>query len=310
MFNRILFRYLPQFWSRCCFKCIAHSLKSKLRTVFRSCLNLISLTKSRLFTKLRSYINLKSHYKYGISYLHLRLSLKSGLCCKNNRRNGICYHKISRKGSTHRYNKGGILIEFAFSIPILIILLFFASDHYRLFELQDKLKASAYLAASMLQQIRNTKSDKQLTQNDLARIAYASCLNLFHTNSMFKPWPLGMYFAIDFWWVKRISENNYRLQTGWGTTASGNSPNGMTKNIGDRNAQTFEGVKGIHPDMLCDKDGEEKLMIDCSYRKVNFNKSKLGFFIITPQSSYASNYLFRYTLVITPKPGLFPGKYE
>ncbi|MBQ7673933.1 MAG: hypothetical protein IJT36_05345 [Alphaproteobacteria bacterium] len=69
----------------------------------------------------------------------------------------------------------------------MIILILFACDHYHIHELQNKLKAPAYLAASIVQ-IANTRTDKQLTLNDLVRITYASCLNLFHTNTMFTPW--------------------------------------------------------------------------------------------------------------------------
>ena len=47
------------------------------------------------------------------------------------------------------------------------------------------------------------------------------------------------------------------------------------------------------------------------YRMLLYNKSKLGFFILEPQlkkSWDVSNNLFLYSLIITPKPGLFPGK--
>ena len=37
----------------------------------------------------------------------------------------------------------------------------------------------------MIQQIKNNKTDKQLTQNDLKRITCVSCLNFFHTNNLF-----------------------------------------------------------------------------------------------------------------------------
>ena len=91
-------------------------------------------------------------------------------------------------------HSGGILIEFAFSIPILIILLLFACKHYRFFELRDKLKASTYLVANMIQQITNTKVDKQI----LNRIAYASCLNLFHINFRFYALSFGNMYAMSY----------------------------------------------------------------------------------------------------------------
>ena len=111
-------------------------------------------------------------------------------------------HRIMHHHTTasHKryYHHGGILIEFAFSIPIIILLLLFVNDHYRFYELRNKIKSSAYLAASMLQQLGNTRTDKQLTSSNLSRISYVSCLNFFHTNTMFKPWSLGIYYVVSF----------------------------------------------------------------------------------------------------------------
>lgn len=206
----------------------------------------------------------------------------------------------------HNSYSGGILIEFAFSIPILILLLFFTSDHYRIYELKDKLRASAYLTATMIQQLSNTRENKQLTHTDLARIAYASCLNLFHTNSMFYPWPLGIFFAIDYTWVKRIDSDKYYVKKSWATTQSGNSPSNMTKSTGNAWATTnMSSVELTHSDLICHKDGDERLLIECFYRPNDFNKTKFGLFIIDPKFD---NYKFVYRLVITPKPGLFPVK--
>ena len=209
---------------------------------------------------------------------------------------GLCFYKR---------HKGGILIEFTFSIPVCIILLFFVNDHYRIYELKNKLKSSAYLAASMVQQLGNTRTNKQLTHKDLARISYASCLNLFHTNSMFSPYPLGIYFAIDYDWVKKIEANKYQHKQCWGTT-SGTSPQNMSNSSGNAiSTKTEEKIEAIHSDLVCNGIGEEKLLISCYYRKVggSFNKSKLGLFIMDPQFGA---YDFKYKIIITPKPGLFP----
>ncbi|MBQ7672934.1 MAG: hypothetical protein IJT36_00135 [Alphaproteobacteria bacterium] len=191
----------------------------------------------------------------------------------------------------------------------MISLLFFVCDHYRYYELKNKVKSSAYLAASIVQQISNTRTDKQLTQNDLARISYASCLNFFHTNSMFSPWPFGVYFAIDYEYVKRINSNSYQHQHCYGTTPMTGTPvlGGMNKHCDSIQTKTLTQIADIHPDLICNKDGEERLLISCSYRKKgHFKKSLLGFFILEPVGSR----LFAYKIVITPKPGLFPGRNE
>ena len=216
---------------------------------------------------------------------------------------------------------GGILIEFAFSIPILISLLFFACDHYRFYELHDKVKTSTYLAASMVQQIGNARSNKQLTSKDFSMISYASCLNFFHTNTMFNPWPFGIYIAIDYYYVKRLSKNEYQYQQCWGTSSKGNSPLNMTQNCENLKTISLDDVKDLHTDLVCNKDGEERVLIECCYRRVvGFHKSRLGFFLLEPKSksgrhgpkdssnSWNIYNFFVYQLVITPKPGLFPAK--
>ena len=215
----------------------------------------------------------------------------------------------------YRFHKGGILIEFTFSIPVCITLLFFVSDHYRFYEMQNKLKSSAYLAASMLQQIGNTKTDKQLTKKDFANIAYASCLNFFHTNSMFRPWPFGVYYVLACYWVKRINSNSYQWQHCYGTTSTnGTSPAEMNQKCKDIETKTLSQIETAYPDLVCSKDGDERVLIEVIYRKTSgFDKKKLGFFILEPKVSKPaldnnSNNAFIFYLVITPKPGLFPGK--
>ena len=217
-------------------------------------------------------------------------------------------------------NNGGILIEFTFSIPVCISLLFFVNDHYRFYELKSKIRTSAYLAASMLQQLGNTRTDKQLSINDICRIAFASCLNLFHTNVMFKPHPFGIYYLAYFYYVKRISSDNYQYQTFWTTTGnSGLDSNILTdrtnKSVGKIAKRSQLQIEAIHPDLVCQNDGEERLLIECWYNKVSgFSKSKLGLFILEPNFGTAGianrngRGNFSYSLVITSKPALFPVK--
>ena len=160
-------------------------------------------------------------------------------------------------------HSGGILIEFAFSIPILIILLLFACDHYRFYELKDKVKSSTYLAASMIQQLGNTRTDKQLTIDDFARITYASGLNFFHTDTMFSH-VFGIYYLMYFFYVKRDSENSYQFQSGYTTTSLKQSENTLLsrlKRFADKTAtgKTKSYIESIHSDLVCEKDGEERV---------------------------------------------------
>ena len=222
-------------------------------------------------------------------------------------------HRVLRFCKRH---KGGVLIEFTFSIPVCIALLFFVSDHYRFYELKNKLKSSAYLAASLIQQLKNNSATKQLASDDMARIVYASCLNFFHTLTMFRPYPFGIYYLARFYYVKKISNGNYQYQHILITTGKGGNPhpvNAMSCSIGSVETKTPAQVEEIHQDLVCYNSGEERLFIKCWYNNPNaniypYNKSKLGLFLLEPKFGEDGNFV--YQLVITPKPGLFPVKNE
>ena len=169
----------------------------------------------------------------------------------------------------------------------------------------------------MVQQLGNTRNTKQLTKQDLNRITYASCLNLFHTNSMFYPWPLGIYYLARFHYVKRENGNSYKYYY-WECSTGSNAQTvneGMwsSANLNPVNKSSNE-IKELHPDLISQNNGDERLLIICFYgctKRTYFAKSKLGFFMLEPSwsnSKDGNNYYgnFVYKLVITPKPGLFP----
>ena len=173
----------------------------------------------------------------------------------------------------------------------------------------------------MIQQLTNTRTDKQLTKSDLSRIAYACGLNFFHNNSMFNPWPLGLFLCMNTWWVKRINSNSYQYQLSWISTSNhASSPNNMFYGIGNIEAMTKEQLiaelkekligynKYQHSDLFCEKDGDERVLIEIHYRKINFDKRKLGLFILEPKAFDIYGTAFFYQLIIAPKPGLFPAQ--
>ena len=169
----------------------------------------------------------------------------------------------------------------------------------------------------MLQHITNNRTDKQLTKKDFANIGYASCLNFFHTNTMFTPWPFGVYYVLACYWVKRVNSNSYQWQHCYGTTSPfKTSPAGMNQNCKSIVTKSLSEIESAHPDLVCNKDGKERVLIEVIYRKaIGFDKKKLGFFFLEPKVSKLalddnSNNAFIYYLVITPKPELFPGRNE
>lgn len=132
---------------------------------------------------------------------------------------------------------------------------------------------------------------------------------------MFNPWPLGIAYIMAMVYVKRLSSNNYQVQVALSHTFDGRSPSKMLciSALKDNISQAM--VRTANPDLVCNNDGEEKLLIRCEYSKKDIKK--LGFLIMKPK-----DYIVRYChsiqtssiifddnkVVITPKPGLFPAK--
>ena len=166
----------------------------------------------------------------------------------------------------------------------------------------------------MVQHVTNKRTDKHLTKKDIARITHASGLNFFHTNTMYVPHPFGIYYLVDFFYVKRISSDSYQFQEVWGSTVSAKT----LKDTGHATSvttKTLAQIQAMCPDVVCDKDGEERVLVEVNYRSTTadaskFDKSKLGFFLLKPKGIKGTdgydNSLFLYKLVIVPKPGLFP----
>ncbi|MBQ7674518.1 MAG: hypothetical protein IJT36_08455 [Alphaproteobacteria bacterium] len=168
----------------------------------------------------------------------------------------------------------------------------------------------------MVQHISNNRTNKQITYGDIARITYASCLNFFNNNNMFDPHPLGIYYVIDYHWIKRTNNDEYQHQNVWaGSVKAGSAattPKGMYYGGGSIITRNTSYIQKLHPSLVCDKNGDERVLIKCCYRKTaNFDKKRLGFFLLQPREETfitGSKHLFVYYIVITPKPGLFPVK--
>lgn len=127
---------------------------------------------------------------------------------------------------------------------------------------------------------------------------------------MFSPHPFGIYYVTHFYYVKRVDSNTYQFQNNYGTSYSATSPSKMG-NAGDTETKALAQIEEIDKGLICDRNGEERVLIECYLRKQQtFNKQKLGLFVLDPPTKRTidgmSNNFFVYRFVIIPKPGLFP----
>ena len=103
---------------------------------------------------------------------------------------------------------------------------------------------------------------------------------------MFKPWSFGIYYAVHFVWVKRLNDNSYQFQRCWGTSSRGTSPSEMYQTCLDVTTLTRAEIEQINTNLICDKNEDERVLIENYYRKASsFNKKKLGFFLLEPKTT-------------------------
>ncbi len=157
-------------------------------------------------------------------------------------------------------NAGAILIEFAFSIPVLIAILYFILDGPNLRLYQLKLKNSAYLAVNMIQNIKSSlqgdairppsqrqeetdigsmrmtgsmyqsiqKFRKYVNELELAAITFAAFANIYRSNLMLQDstghYPLGHYGHIYLWCIQGNGDGTASVQWVWASGSPGKTP--------------------------------------------------------------------------------------
>ena len=166
--------------------------------------------------------------------------------------------------------------------------------------------------ASMIQQISNTRSNKQINTENLSFITHASCFNLFDTKSF------GIMMKVCLFYVKKVGDDSYTYQAiSFGTADPFGTNVDQLANVGATRTQNYSAMITKCPsldrtDMFIENVGDEKLLIECFYHpSASYSKNKLGFIILSPEFGSISRYKsnrgnFAYRLVIIPKPGLFP----
>lgn len=82
-----------------------------------------------------------------------------------------------------RKNIGAILIEFAFAVPVFLILVYYVHDLPRMKLMQRKMQFVAYESAAILQNIARQKN--RITKNDIVEAVSLSYLTIFPGNTLF-----------------------------------------------------------------------------------------------------------------------------
>ena len=167
--------------------------------------------------------------------------------------------------------RGAIIIEFAFSIPVFMALIYYLHDVPKLQRYQQQMDFVAQQVAQMLQNVSQQRTNKRITQNDIVNVARAAYLTVFPGVSMVpirNEWlPLGFY--IEFYLFGVRGEPNNKASVKWVvklyfTQESGVSGSSVINSCVVHNKQH------VHPSEICSsltiKDGEIKIIVECHLR--------------------------------------------
>jgi hypothetical protein len=241
-------------------------------------------------------------------------------------------------------SRGAVLVEFAFSIPVLLMVLYYVLDYPNYMRLKSKTRNSAYMAVSMIQNISRHRENKKITLQDIQRINYVSFLNYCCGKQQLKTtednyiYPLGHLPLTVLICVKGVADNKCKVV--WSLFASGFNATSPLANGGTIDESNFSqsslttahfhnwtglsyqhGVavapKSIHPELQI-LQGEIKIVLMIArYGSLNFkyadgtkitaNPRKLfGFYMLPLRLPISGdNVLFRNIVTFTPNPDLF-----
>lgn len=178
--------------------------------------------------------------------------------------------QISRK------SLGVILIEFAFAIPIFLILIYYLHDLPKMRLMQRKMQFVAYEIATILQNIAEQKATTDapcITGYDVLsamRIAYLSIYfgnTMNSTSSSRNRFPLGHFPYVGMYYLKGNGHNQY--QKLWYTLAHGGAINIYDSTPYEKwniyclpLNTTAATADSFHPSLTIE-NGERKLLIAC-----------------------------------------------
>lgn len=228
-----------------------------------------------------------------------------------------------------RGSKGAILIEFAFSIPVFLTLIYYLHDIPRAQRYKQQMNFVAQQMSQMLQTVSQGRSNKRITWTDIKNAALAAYLTMYPGVSM-KPtqpqyFPLGFYVEAYVYYV--VGEANGKASAKWweGLYYTQLSPSYFSGSEDDssrlvrflRNADPAQ----IHSSLTI-KPGEVKMIVECQLRHhkdkhfsdgrkcsdVSF-REMFGFLFYNPSplvgksTDYKSCYIG--TAIFAPRDGLF-----
>lgn len=236
-------------------------------------------------------------------------------------------------------SRGGVLVEFAISIPVLISVLYFSFDLPKHKELINRMKFATYCGVNMIQNISKKRASKKITKIDLAEVAFSVGLPIWKAGHKWmcnnsNLYPLGQQVIMNVFYIKGTGSNNCKIVWHRGvfshmhngrkypsyTTSFSNSTLYSRFSVGS----SYSASK-IHPDLKNIKKDEVKILLEVNVHSrpslkrrsgmyawgVSSSVSKpppflFGYMMLPPSGSGSGNYYFYPAFVVfSPRNGLF-----
>ena len=226
--------------------------------------------------------------------------------------------------------RGVILIEFAFCMPVLIILLFYINDLVRIKRYYSQTEFVGQQMANMIQNISQNREDKSVKLKDIARISYLAWLSVYPGNTRF--WQgsdeirhFGHIGQTMIYYVQ--ANNDGTASCRWRLFGRNDTINHYlavyyTDNKGSPvRYKTNVAPSEIYPSLKIepgrDPEHDKIIIVTSLYRKPSFttpdgkslsNKQAFGLYLTEPKHLNENTniwYFFGSVVIFTPKLGLF-----
>jgi hypothetical protein len=240
-------------------------------------------------------------------------------------------------------SSGSILIEFAFSIPVLLTILYYVLDYPMFERIKAEAKCSAHMAVGMIQNISKHRESRRITAVDIRLITHAALMNFYSGLQSIHlgdgKYPLGHTPLLFLACVKGLPEGKAKIA--WGSFCFSHSPTVPSPNTlyfenAHQNMLDFMNLKcslnipynpsAIHPDLTIE-EGEYKIILQAGFHTraaykysdgvvvSQGNARRLFGFYMLPFAPLGKPYAARgdlafmfsssSTIIFTPNPGLF-----
>lgn len=235
---------------------------------------------------------------------------------------------FNRLNRFRKSRSGVILLEFAFSIPVFLALIYYVHDLPKMKRWNRKMQFVAYQYAQILQTISANCADKRITAQNIKNVMKMAYLSIFPGITMFQTsrshFPLGYWPHMWIYCIKGVSDTQACFM--WEVSCYPGDVYFDTDTHSSRHIRSIinytkgktVSTSSIYPNLTIKKD-EIKIIIECAIVYTDDRyfsdgrrcdtvsaKSALRFLFASPKSrGIIDGNFFNSVAVITPTIGLF-----